>query len=198
MEEKNKKFCSICTTEMNEQYHKSSLSMFERMIDEIKSCLDNDCPISALSIALIIPDMCGKAEYPNEKNRQRYVKWFNEWIGKYETYEGNEMPYLSGDLVYSLRCSMLHEGNPTIENGKFNIDNFSLIWSKSKDSYMVGGLSFAKVLINNEGQRKLQDVFYEVNIMNLIFKICRCSYVYFKENKSKFDFLNYKIVEKDF
>lgn len=172
--------------------------MLESMIKEINRCLENDCPISALSMALIIPDMCGKAEYHFERNKQRYIKWFNDWIGEYETYEGNEMPYLSGGLVYSLRCSLLHEGNPQIENEKFNIAEFSLMWSRKKDSFVLGGSSMAEVVIDERGQRKLQNVVYEVNIRNLIFKICAYSQAYYKENKEKFNFVNYKIVGKDY
>lgn len=172
--------------------------MFNSMIEEINRCLDNNCPISALSLALIIPDMCGKAEYPDKRNKQRYVKWFDEWIGNYETYEGNEMPCLSGELVYSLRCSMLHEGNPQIENEKFNIAEFSLIWSRKKESFMFGGSSKAEAVTDVDGKRKLQNIVYEVNIRNLIFKICVCSQEYYKINKEKFNFLNYKIVEKNY
>lgn len=96
--------------------------MINRMIEEINKCLDNELYISALTMTLIIPDMCGKAEYPTEKNtKQRYVKWFDYWIGQYETYEGQENPNLTGEIVYSLRCSMLHEGNPTIEKEKTSI-----------------------------------------------------------------------------
>lgn len=172
--------------------------MLETMIKEINRCMDNNCPISALSMALIIPDMCGKAEYPEcEKNKKRYVDWFDEWIGKYETYEGNEMPHLSGELVYSLRCSMFHEGKPTINKGKFNLAKFSLFWSTKKDSFVFGGSSMAEVVDEKEGKRKLENIVYEVNIRNLIFKICTCAEAYYKENKEKFNFLNYTIKNID-
>ena len=70
--------------------------------------LDSDCYLTALSIALMLPEICGKAEFPNEKVFKRYIKCYDEHIGKYEKtqkfYE-NDMPYLSGEIVYNLRNS---------------------------------------------------------------------------------------------
>lgn len=38
--------------------------MLMRIIDEMKRSIDNECFIAALMLALSIPDICGKAEYP--------------------------------------------------------------------------------------------------------------------------------------
>ena len=35
-------------------------------IDEIEKSLENECYIAALALALTLPDICGKAEYPSE------------------------------------------------------------------------------------------------------------------------------------
>lgn len=39
--------------------------MLMRIIDEMKRSIDNECFIAALMLALSIPDICGKAEYPD-------------------------------------------------------------------------------------------------------------------------------------
>lgn len=50
------------------------------------------------------------------------------------------MPYLSGNVIYSLRCSLLHEGNPNVDNvqltrknASLQIDYFVLKVEKKKD-----------------------------------------------------------------
>ena len=41
--------------------------MIERLVNEIKTCIENKCYISALTMAITLPDICGRAEYPEEK-----------------------------------------------------------------------------------------------------------------------------------
>ena len=52
--------------------------MVDRIVKEINICLENDCYISALGMALTLPDICGKAKYPQWKKQNvglRYKKW---------------------------------------------------------------------------------------------------------------------------
>lgn len=48
--------------------------MVERLVKEIYSGLHNRCYLSALTTALTLPDICGKAKYPNEKTTKRYKR----------------------------------------------------------------------------------------------------------------------------
>ena len=115
--------------------------MLLQLIDDMNKALDNDCFFSALSLALTLPDICGKAKYPNEKSvRKRYIDWYDEYIGAYEQSPGEEgqMPYLSGEVVYQLRCSFLHQGNPNVDKDKIDeecckIDKFVLMTEKKKE-----------------------------------------------------------------
>ena len=53
--------------------------MLLRLIDDMNKALDNDCFLSALSLALTLPDICGKAKYPDEKStKKRYIDWYDE------------------------------------------------------------------------------------------------------------------------
>lgn len=72
------------------------------MIDEIAVALNQGLYLVALSAALTLPDVCGKAEYPEERVSTRYKKWYSTFVP-----DGN----LPEDSVYALRCSLLHEGN---------------------------------------------------------------------------------------
>ena len=114
------------------------------IIDDLDKSLKCDCLLSALALALTIPDICGKAKYPEIKSiGNRYRKWFDEYIGEYEkkvvtNEEGTKhlgMPYLSGELVYKLRCAFLHSGGANIEKeyDGFKLDNFILRVEKKNE-----------------------------------------------------------------
>ncbi len=80
--------------------------MLLKLIDDMNRALDANLFFAALSIALMLPDICGKAAYPEEKVGQRYKKWFDENIAKYEKSPiCDEMdvrtPYLSGEVVFA-------------------------------------------------------------------------------------------------
>lgn len=152
--------------------------MINRIIKEINNSLSNGNYLIALMAALALPDFCSKAEYPTiTKQEDRYVSWCEMWISKYETYEGSEMPYLTGKIIYELRNSLVHEGSPKVHEKKHNLTKFRLY---KGDSRMIGGSS----QIDSDGTRCL-----EINILNLIWKLCICSEAYYKENKDKFAFL---------
>lgn len=85
--------------------------MIEQIVKEINICLENECFLSALGMALTLPDICGKAEYPTDGVTKRYIKWTNEYISAYEKDDspyGIDMPYLSGEVLYNLRNAILH------------------------------------------------------------------------------------------
>lgn len=95
--------------------NKRCLKMVDRIVNEIRSCLENDSNLAALALALTLPDICGKAEHPEKSVTNRYIDWYQDHIGKYEKSRINsldeDLPYLSGELVYQLRCSFLHAGD---------------------------------------------------------------------------------------
>lgn len=73
--------------------------------------------LSALSLALTIPDICGKRQYPEERSCGiRYARWFDEYVAyQYRNEVGADADscdthYFDGDDCYQLRCVFLHEG----------------------------------------------------------------------------------------
>lgn len=106
--------------------NKESNSIFEQIIKEINICLEHECFMSALGMALTLPDICGKAEYPTDGVTKRYIKWTNEYISAYEKDDspyGIDMPYLSGEVLYNLRNAFLHQGNPNIVSSEMRCGN---------------------------------------------------------------------------
>ena len=167
--------------------------MLNRIIGEVRTCIEHNCFIAALSLALTLPDICGKAEYPNEGNTSRYIKWFNEYIGKYESHFddcNDDMPYISGELIYNLRNSILHQGNPNIEAKKIKEDRCKVNqFILSISDFTDGGLQMVSYGKNNIIVERM----ITINMVNLCWKLCRAAKKYYQGNTQKFNFFNYQI-----
>lgn len=174
--------------------------MIDKLIEEINQCLKNGCVMAALTLTLTLPDICGKVLHPNLGNRKRYVSWFDEYIGQYESNSKNESnaPCLSGDLIYLLRCSMLHEGNPNVDSEKTGITYFELIYNKNDSSTILATSYQAEIIKDKEGNDEAINKKYSVNVKYLCWKICTLAKTFYDENKEKFNFFNYNLVSVDF
>lgn len=167
--------------------------MLLKIIDEIKKSIDNECFIAALTLALTIPDICGKAEYPDVNITERYIKWYNMYVGRYEKFSdsyGIDMPYSSGELIYNLRNSLFHQGTPNIDvmrvkEERCKVDQFILTISDVTDSGM-SRVSYGK-------ESEITERMLEINIVNLCSKLSATAKTYYLENKEKFDFFQYKL-----
>lgn len=89
-------------------------SLQGRARDAIKA-FESGAYISALSLALALPDICASRLYPNLKCGERYAWWFNEYVSSNYCNEASEEnvdseSYFDGDDCYRLRCVFLHEG----------------------------------------------------------------------------------------
>ena len=52
--------------------------MIIRLVQDIRKALENELYFVALSSALTLPDICGKAAYPTERSsRKRYILWYD-------------------------------------------------------------------------------------------------------------------------
>lgn len=73
--------------------------------------------LSAISLTLTIPDICGALETPNARNGVRYKRWFTEWMEPNYTIVLPKIGphvFLSADNCWALRCSYLHAGSTEI------------------------------------------------------------------------------------
>jgi len=98
--------------------------VIDRYLDSIIKSLESKNWYGALFIALVIPDICGALEHPNEKPGVRYVNWYNKYmLAKYSSTIGplhEPHVFLSGDDCFALRCSLLHQGTGDIEKQKIS------------------------------------------------------------------------------
>lgn len=176
--------------------------MVQRFVDDIRSALDNNLYFVALSTALTLPDICGKAEYPSEaSSKKRYIDWYDQEIGLYEKNphqtSNEEMPYLSGNVIYSLRCSLLHAGNPSVDNCQLTVRNASLpidhfvLKVERKNEFDI--YSDASSISDVFGQHER---YYRMSIRRICLILCDVAETYYNDNKEKFHF-DYEIIDWD-
>lgn len=171
--------------------------MIDRIIKEICVCLNSNCFLAALSTALTLPDICGKAEYGDIKICERYIKWFDKYIGDFEksSKQDAEMPYLSGKIVYDLRNHALHAGTFNINGEKQDIQNFKLLVQDPNSAILSGSSAQIATYYNDNVLKKERSLC--INITDLILKLCVLAKNYYNENKDKFKFIDSPIVAVD-
>ena len=175
--------------------------MIQKLIDDMNHALDASCYLAALAIALMLPDICGKAAYPDvSRTGDRYKTWYNEYVGQFEKcpvgsgYEDEPiMPYLNGEVIYNLRNSFLHQGTPNIEMGKTKnpeskINHFELVIEPKNQFDLYSDCA----VVTNEMERS-----YRVSIRRLCMILQLTSIAYYKENRDKFDFFNYTLTNQE-
>lgn len=181
--------------------------MLIRLIEDIKKALECDALFSALALALTLPDICGKAEFPNASVGRRYIDWYDEHVGITEKPmidgqrpdELKDMPYLSGEVVYSLRCCYLHQGTPNIETDNIKEDcckigHFSLLVEEKNKFDMYGDTATVSWGAPFSSDGKIYRS-YRVSIRRLCLILSACAKGYYLRNKEKFDFFQYSIEE---
>jgi hypothetical protein len=95
----------------------------KRFTDAGREALAQNNLYAALTLALMLPDICGSLEDPGPgKAHKRYTKWFDDWGP--EDLNG----YVSAEDCFQLRCSLIHSGSAEIEETKRNgIDKFEFL-----------------------------------------------------------------------
>lgn len=170
--------------------------VLNHIINEINTALDHNAYIAALSLALTLPDICGKAEFGEVGNRKRYIDWYDKYVGVVFENALSEpgkpsLPYLSGEVIYSLRCFLLHQGTPNIDGKSMKcnenkITKFVLLCEPKKEN----GLYI------HEAMRREQNKELTVNIRGLCQVLTVSALEYYRRNIEKFNFFNYTLVYK--
>src|SRR3977135_3869881 len=89
----------------------------KRFTDSGRKAIEDDNLYTALSLALMMPDICGSLEDPGpRKSEKRYVRWFNQWA--LPRFKDHYHVYVSAEDCYQLRCSLIHSGSSEIEPNK--------------------------------------------------------------------------------
>ena len=172
--------------------------MINKIIAEIRKALANEMYIIALNSALTLPDICAKAEYPHEKNNNtRYKNWVKHYIETREfgVYWESCFKGIDAELIYDLRCSLLHQGNPNVKKKIANY--FELITTPPGDRHIVPYTIELEYQIV-DGEKRLVAKRVGVNVAVFCNLLCAATEEYYNFNKEKFGFFNYNLVNMDF
>lgn len=159
--------------------------MVKRLVNEIDICLKNKCYMSALTTALTLPDICGKAKNSNEHSTgKRYKQWLKEYVCTKKPFAIQA----DADIIYDLRCKLLHEGNPSIDKTKLKIKKFALIVRENSAHIPLESSCIEK---KPDGSKECHC--YNINLVYLCEKICEAALAYYQSNKEQFNFFDYRI-----
>lgn len=106
----------------------------DRFIDAINKSVETANWFSALTLALTMPDICGRLEDPSLGSGARYKKWWEIYMlpnyQRTNAIDGRQITFLSGGDAYALRCSYLHEGGADIslQKARVALDNFHFVY----------------------------------------------------------------------
>lgn len=109
----------------------------KRFTDAGRKALADGNLYAALSLALMLPDICGSIEDPGpSKSQRRYERWCRTWLQPKFTRLASgfarEMIYLTAEDCYQLRCSLIHSGSAGIETAKRNLDRVEFFDNTTK------------------------------------------------------------------
>ena len=130
------------------------------LLISVDKAIESQNYYAGLFIALTLPDICGKIQFPKKSSKELYVDWFNQYLkGNYIGLTPRDTPFLTGEDLYSFRCQLLHEGSEDIsnQNARRILHDFILIENGPHLN-----------LITNEGHAVLQ-----LSIVDLCEEICR-------------------------
>ena len=130
--------------------------MVNRIIKEVQLALDNECYVVALMGALTLPDICGKSAYPNLGVGERYRNWCDTYVYPKIQHSDEEekildcgITALSGKIIYSLRCCLLHQGSADIEGEKCEVEDFELL-IQPKNEFDIYVDNFGVIWLNDD------------------------------------------------
>lgn len=169
--------------------------MFNRVLNEIEICLNNNATLAALALALTLPDAFGKIEFSDSKPKQRYVDWINKYasgmifgleeiatpIREKDGRLRREKVPSDGEMIYHVRSTLFHEGT-TKMTSKGVVNYVRLLDDEPNDSglyvHAVGATAY------DEDEESLV-IHYRMSIRGVIEGITSAAKRYYEDNIGK-------------
>lgn len=127
----------------------------KELIKSTRKCIEDKNWYGALVIAITLPDICGKLQYPDKSSGKRYIEWFERYLGNvYSSEMGpfrEKHVFLTGEDCYALRCSYLHEGSDIIsqQHCRKLLDSFLFMTEGCHCNFVnVNGESFLQLRVD--------------------------------------------------
>ena len=159
------------------------------LLNEIQLLLKHKHYLSALTMALLIPDICSSQDstYQGRPDSERYSGWYDENINKYtfsESMPNNKFDCFNGFLCYVLRCQLTHGSNGVDAIAETINNNKSQIMKKYKNAYYTFTEGQASFTLTNK-----DTIIFIRSISQFIMQILCVGDAYFKEAEDKNKFL---------
>lgn len=120
---------------------------------------------AALSLALTLPDICGRIAYPalGKASEKRVVSWFHTYLAP-----SYPMQFMTGGDFYALRCAYLHQGEFSLvgQSAKKVLDRFHLTTPGA-------GIIHCNLLIRQDAQGKRSDPTLQLSVDRFCEEICQ-------------------------
>lgn len=166
-----------------ENYHDENPILL--FLDEIEKDLDDKRYLSALHLALSIPDILGQIEYPKLRKNEPYEKWFDNYVINQtfgilysdNCYISSELR-MNGHKCYVLRCKLFHEGT-----NKLDFDEFVL--SFGDEDYIRGNYAGSNILYDENENIVEEKEYLYVGCKELCRDIVTSAREYIKHNPNK-------------
>ena len=117
-------------------------------INDIRKALSNKTYISAVALALTLPDICSQVENCTvESSRSNYIAWVDKYLPADDFYfplAGFEEQTFTGNMCYSLRCSVLHSGSTDVENPRLHVTVNRFLLTKPGDGKYYKGYTYGE------------------------------------------------------
>lgn len=158
-------------------------------LKDIRTALKARAYLSALALALTLPDICSLVEdQVTKETGKRYIKWINNHFDpddfQFSDFESNQF---GGEMCYALRCKILHEGNTNVEENKnVSVDSFKLTFPNDKDYFH--GFKYIKEYSQNSEVTKTY-----IGIDYLCEILCDRAEEFYNKWKNKTDFDKYHV-----
>lgn len=158
----------------------------QEKIAQIRQSLQSKTHLTALALALTLPDICGQVEYPEEESTgEHYRKWFNKYVKRCYTDDEQRITdkgkirksYFTGGMCYQLRCAYLHDGNSKIDKQENKQDpNFKLI---------INGTDSINKIVYDSYNEKKEVKKIKIDVERLCENICIAAENYYNEKQGK-------------
>lgn len=199
--------------------------IFQNILEDIEKSLASQNYYAALALALIIPDVCGKAKYPHcDSSKFRYIAWYDTNVGYYERAPFGKCKDCPKMKSYLDNFSVIYNkitADPKLK-GKPN-ESYPFPCHKCTQEHMVmlnGGavydLRCSFLHSGNPGLESDKDIpsfslmigeadwcdtagkqSYEVHVKRLCKILVLTGRGYYKNNQEKFDFFHFTPVDID-
>lgn len=98
--------------------------VFDLFLAELNNSIKNRNFLSAITIALILPNICASIESDTGDTLHKDKILYKKWLNENTCYKFDNKP-LSSEIIYEQRCKLLHNGKLLKSNiGKFGDISF--------------------------------------------------------------------------